>query len=164
MDPFEGTGCIILDVNMEGKTGMELQEELIKKDSHLPIIFITGYGNIPMSVDALKKGASNFLEKPFKVEELFQSISESLVLSRRLKKEKEEVQKARRLIGSLTPRENEILTYLISGLLNKQIAFKLNIAEQTVKIHKHRICEKLGVNSLMEILHIAEKAGIHPSL
>jgi FixJ family two-component response regulator len=159
---FEGTGCIILDVNLGGKSGPELQEELIAAGSHLPIIFITGQANIHQSVSAVKNGAVNFLEKPFQDDELLQSISEALDLSRKLKSEKEEALSARNLIQALTPRELEILTYILTGLLNKQIASELSIAEQTVKVHRHSICEKLGVKSVPEIIQIANKAGILP--
>jgi FixJ family two-component response regulator len=162
-EPYNGTGCIILDVNLKGKTGLELQDELILRNDHLPIIFITGYGTIPMSVNTLKKGAVNFLEKPFKQEALLQSVSEALALSRRLITEKIEIDKARNLILTLTPRELEILTYLITGKLNKLIASELNIAEHTVKLHRQSICVKLGVRSVPEILRIADKASINPS-
>lgn len=160
--PYVGTGCIVLDVNLGGKTGLELQEELLQLDSHLPIIFITGQGSIQMSVDAVKKGAVNFLEKPFEEEALLQSVSEALELSNKLKVEKEEVQIACNLINTLTPRENEVCKYLINGMLNKQIAYELNIAEHTVKLHRHSICEKLGVKSVPEIIRIADKAGVVP--
>jgi FixJ family two-component response regulator len=160
---YDGTGCIILDVNLEGKTGLELQEELILLDSQLPIIFITGCGNIQMSVNALKKGAVNFLEKPFKDEELLHSVGEAMELSQRLKEEKEETKKASDLVAALTPREYEILKYLVTGILNKQIGFVLNIAEHTVKLHRQSICKKLRVKSVPEIIRIADKAGINPS-
>jgi len=157
-EPYQGTGCLILDVNLGGKTGIQLQEELIILDSILPIIFITGKGDIHMSVQALKKGAVNFLEKPFDDEELLQSVNEALVLSKKLLNEKEETQKARKLIQSLTPRETEILKYVITGMPNKNIASELQIAEQTVKLHRQRICEKLGVRSVPEFIRIAGKA------
>jgi FixJ family two-component response regulator len=156
--PYEGKGCIILDVNLEGKSGLELQEELSSRASNLPVIFITGYGDIQMSVKALKKGAINFLEKPFSEEELLQPVAEALLLSGKLITEKEEIIQAQKLIGALTPREIEILQYIVTGMLNKQIAGELNIAEHTVKIHRHSICEKLGVKSVPEILRIADKA------
>jgi FixJ family two-component response regulator len=159
-EKFKGAGCIILDVNMSGKSGIELQEELIKTDSELPIIFITGKGNIQMGVNAVKKGAVNFFEKPFKEEDILNSVSESVHLSRNLVLQKAEQTTARNLVNLLTPREMEIVKYLPTGLLNKQIAAELNIAEQTVKIHRRNICDKLGVKSVPEILRIAEKAGI----
>jgi FixJ family two-component response regulator len=159
-EKFDGAGCIILDVNMSGKSGLELQEELIKTGSELPIIFITGKGNIQMGVNAVKKGAVNFLEKPFKEEDILNSVSESVSLSRNLVAQKAEQKAAQNLVNLLTARELEIVKYLPAGLLNKQIAGELNIAEQTVKIHRRNICDKLGVKSVPEILRIAEKAGM----
>lgn len=159
-EAHEGTGCLILDVHLDGKSGLELQKELLNMNSHLPIIFITGQGNIPMSVNALKKGAVNFLEKPFGEDELLQSISEALALSQKLKTEKEEIEKCQILMDTLTPREKQILNLVITGMLNKQIAGELNIAEHTVKLHRHSICEKLGVKSVPEIIRISDKAGI----
>jgi FixJ family two-component response regulator len=159
-EKFVGAGCIILDVNMSGKSGLELQEELMMKGSDLPIIFITGKGNIQMGVNAVKKGAVNFLEKPFKEEDILNSVSESVNLSRNLVMQKAEQISAQNLINLLTPRELEIVKYLPTGLLNKQIAAELNIAEQTVKIHRRNICDKLGVKSVPEIIRIAEKAGV----
>ncbi len=156
----ETAGCIILDVNLSGKSGIELQEELISRSSHLPIIFITGYANIHMSVHALKNGAVNYLEKPFEEDELLHSVTEAVALSHKILAGNEVFQKARQLIQKLTPKEYEVLTYLIGGLLNKQIADKLNIVEHTVKIHKRCICEKFGVKSVPEIIHIAYQAGL----
>ena len=159
-EKFDGAGCIILDVNMGGKSGLKLQEELIEKGSELPVIFITGKGNIQMSVNAVKKGAVNFLEKPFKEEDILLSVSEAISLSNDLVMQKAEQTNAQNLIGLLTPRELEIVKYLPSGLLNKQIAAELNIVEQTVKIHRRNICDKLQVKSVPEIIRIAEKAGV----
>jgi FixJ family two-component response regulator len=158
-EPFTGNGCLLLDVNLEGKNGFDLQEELVDMKSHLPIIFITGLGSIQMSVKALKKGALNFLEKPFSEDELLQSINEALAVSRKLRTEREDIEKAQKLLNALTLRESEIMKYVITGMLNKQIASELQIAEQTVKLHRQRICEKLGVKSVPEIIRIAEKAG-----
>jgi FixJ family two-component response regulator len=157
---YEGIGCLILDVNLEGKSGLELQDELTINDSHLPIIFITGRGNIQMSVSTLKKGAINFLEKPFKDEDLLQSVTEALTISRKLKSDKETSRIAHSLINKLTARENEIFINLLTGMLNKQIASKFKIAEQTVKLHRLKICEKLGVKSVAEMIRVAEQAGI----
>ncbi len=159
-EPFTSAGCLILDVNLVGKSGLELQKKMVILESHLPIIFITGRGNIPMSVDALRNGAVNFLEKPFKEEVLIESINEALSLSKKLLAEKQEFHQAQKLIESLTARELEVLKYIITGMLNKQIAGMLGIAEHTVKLHRHSICEKLRVKSLPEIIRIADRAGI----
>ena len=154
---YNGPGCLILDVNLGAKTGIELQEDLIRLQSHFPIIFITGKGNIHTSVYALKKGAINYLEKPFDDAELLQSVNEALSLSQQLLTEKEDIEKAQKLLQSLTPRESEILKFVITGMLNKQIAAELQIAEQTVKLHRQNICQKLGVKSVPELIRIADK-------
>jgi FixJ family two-component response regulator len=158
-EEYSGFGCLVLDVNLHGMNGFDLQEMLVKVNSHLPIIFITGRGSIQMSVQALKKGAMNFLEKPFSEDELLQSITEALLVSKKLRSEREEIRKSQKLVAMLTPRESEIVKYVITGMLNKQIAAELQIAEQTVKLHRRSICEKLGVKSVPEIIRIAEKVG-----
>jgi FixJ family two-component response regulator len=162
-EPGEETGCIILDVNLGGKTGLELQDELIGLDYNLPVIFITGRGNVRMSVATMKKGAVNFLEKPFNDEELLKSVADAVQLSRKLVSEKAEVKRASELLSRLTPRETEILSLLVTGMLNKQIGSDLNIAEQTVKLHRHSIFEKLGVKSLPGLVRITDIAGFKPS-
>jgi FixJ family two-component response regulator len=145
---------------MEGKSGLELQDELLKLDSYLPIIFITSVGNVHLSVQTIRKGAVNFLEKPFKEDELLSSISEAIELSRELKNNQDESRRAVDLIKTLTPRETEILKYLITGLLNKQTAAELKITEHTVQLHKLSISNKLGVKSIPEMIQIAGRAGI----
>ena len=161
-DIYDGTGCIILDINMEGKSGLELQDELVKLESHLPIIFITSKVNVHLSVQTIRKGAVNFLEKPFKEDELLTSITEAIELSRELKTKKEQCQKAKSLIKLLTPRETETLRYLITGMLNKQAASELSISEHTVQLHKLSISNKLGVKSIPEMIQIASSAGLLP--
>jgi FixJ family two-component response regulator len=162
-EPGEDPGCIILDVNLGGKTGLELQDELIGLDYNLPVIFITGRGNVRMSVATMKKGAVNFLEKPFNDDELLKSVDDAVQLSRKLLSEKSEVKRASELLSRLTPRETEIFSLLVTGMLNKQIGSDLNIAEQTVKLHRHSIFEKLGVKSLPGLVRIAAIAGFKPS-
>jgi FixJ family two-component response regulator len=157
-----GTGCIILDINMEGKSGMELQDELIKFGQQLPIIFITANGNVHLSVKTIRKGAINFLEKPFNENELLNSVSEAIQLSQKNKEEQDKSRFAKNLIHTLTPREMEILKYLITGMLNKQTAGKLNISEHTVQLHKLSITQKLGVKSIPELITISRNAGIIP--
>jgi FixJ family two-component response regulator len=158
----DGTGCLILDINMEGKSGMELQDELVKFGQHLPIIFITANGNVHLSVETIRKGAINFLEKPFMEEELLQSVSEAILLSEKIKEEQDKTSTAKKLIQSLTPRETEILKYLVTGMLNKQTAGELKIAEHTVQLHKLNITNKLGVKSIPEMIAISRDAGIIP--
>jgi len=159
---FDGIGCIILDVQMPGLSGMDLQVELSKAETSMPIVFITGHGDIPMSVEAMRKGAVHFLIKPFDGNDLLRAIGEAIQKDRKAKAEQAEVQDIRRLLSLLTPREYEILRYVITGMLNKQIAFRLNIAEKTVKIHRGRVMEKLRVDSVAELVRLVEKAGIRP--
>jgi len=159
-EQFNGTGCIILDINLEGISGLELQEELMSKQDSLPIIFITGKGGVPESVQALKKGAIDFLQKPFDDEQLLNAVEEALTKAHEIKKEFDQLKKLQDLLSNLTDRELEVFKYVITGMLNKQIAYKLNIAEHTVKLHRGKITEKLGVKSVAELVRIAQKAGI----
>jgi FixJ family two-component response regulator len=157
---FEGVGCIVLDVQMPGLSGMDLQDELNKADYSMPIVFITGHGDIPTSVRAMKKGAVDFLMKPFDDKELLQAVEKAIERDTYAKAEYGETLDIRKRIELLTPRENEILRYIITGMLNKQIALKLDIAEKTVKVHRGRIMEKLCVDSVAELVRLAAKAGI----
>jgi FixJ family two-component response regulator len=158
---FPGIGCILLDVNLTGMSGLKLQEVLLNRfPQHLPIIFITGKGNVPMSVSALKKGAVNFLLKPFEDKQLLDAVEEAVQLCGYTKKESDEKFRMKQLLDKLTPREFEIFRYILTGMLNKQIAAELNIAEQTVKIHRGSITHKLGINSTAEMARIAERLGI----
>jgi len=159
---FNGIGCLLLDVQMPGLSGMDLQKELHKADYHMPIIFITGHGDIPMSVEAMKKGAVDFLIKPFDDRKLLQAVESAIERNRQTRAEYDETLDIRKRIELLTPRENEILRYVITGMLNKQIALKLDIAEKTIKIHRGRIMEKLRVHSVADLVRLAEKAGITP--
>jgi two-component system response regulator FixJ len=157
---YEGIGCLVLDVRMPGLSGVDLQEELNKADYTLPIIFITGHGDIPMSVRAMKKGAVDFLPKPFDEKELMDALKRAVEKDRTAKADRAARRGILEQVGQLTPREYEILQHLITGMLNKQIAFKLGIAEKTVKIHRARVFEKLNAYSVAELVRMAEKAGI----
>ena len=158
---FPGIGCILLDVNLTGMSGLKLQEVLLNKfPQHLPIIFITGKGSVPMSVSALKKGAVNFLLKPFEDKQLLDAVEEAVKLCGDIKTESDEKLRLKQLLNKLTPREFEIFRYILTGMLNKQIAAELNIAEQTVKIHRASITNKLGINSTAEMARIADRLEI----
>jgi two-component system, LuxR family, response regulator FixJ len=159
---YDGIGCLLLDVKMPGLSGMDLQEKLNEADYHLPIIFITGHGDIPMSVEAMKKGAADFLTKPFEDEDVLQAIESAIDRNRKARAEYDEILDIRKRLDLLTPREYEVFRYVITGRLNKQIAFDLGIAEKTVKIHRGRIMEKLRVGSSAELVHLAGKAGVKP--
>jgi FixJ family two-component response regulator len=156
---LDRTGCIILDLNMRGMTGLELQEHLIRGDHHLPIIFITGHGDIPKSVEAIKKGAVDFLTKPFDDIQLLSLVGSAVKHYRQKKTVLDEVRDFRRRLRTLTPQEHKVFLHVVSGLLNKQIADELTIKEHTVKVHRGRVMQKLGVGSLAELVRLAEKAG-----
>ena len=160
---YTGIGCLLLDVQMPGLSGLGLQEELNKADYHMPIVFITGHGDIPMSVEAMKKGAIDFLTKPFHDKDLLQVIEKAIEKDTYARAEYDEILDIRRRIERLTLRENEILGYIITGMLNKQIAFELGIAEKTVKVHRGRILEKLCVGSVAELVRLTEKVGLKPA-
>jgi len=160
---FRGVGCIIMDVKMPGMSGIELQEVLDRGDSALPVIFITGHGDLPMGVGAMKNGAIDFLAKPVEDEDLVAAIAVALRRCRNARKESASVAERRSRIATLSPREQEVLAHVITGRLNKQIAYELGIAEQTVKIHRSRIMKKLAVGSIVELVRLADKAGIVPA-
>ena len=162
-EPFEGTGCILLDINLGGKSGLELQDDLIDKKYGLPIIFITGKGGVPESVRAFRKGAINFLQKPVDGQRLLDAVEEAVSRSREINRKYSELSDAQKTLSNLTEREFEIFRYVISGMPSKQIAQELNIAEQTVKLHRSNIVKKLGVKSVAQMVQIAEKAGINLS-
>ena len=159
----EGPSCLILDVKMPGLSGFELQEELSKAHYKMPIIFITGHGDIPSSVKAMKKGAVDFLSKPFEEKDLFEAISTALRKDSKIRSDISEHEIIKQKLDKLTLREFEILTFVIAGALNKQIAYLLNITEKTVKAHRAKVMAKMDVASLAELVRIAEKAGIKPA-
>jgi FixJ family two-component response regulator len=160
MEDYAGEGCIILDIFMDGRSGLELQEEINRKFACLPIIFLTGRGDIPMSVQALKKGAVNFLQKPVEDHILLEAVNEALHLSREISIEIRETNRIKSLFNTLTNREIQVLRHLVTGKLNKQIAGDLNIAEHTVKLHRGNITKKLGVKSIAELVKLAQKINL----
>ena len=157
---YKKTGCLILDVHLVGESGFDLQKKLPEISSHLPIIFISGKGDIPMTVQALKNGALNFLTKPFDVNALFTSIEEAIALSLKIKSENEDQKKIKSLFETLSNREMDVFRLVITGMLNKQIASELNISIYTVKLHRGKITEKLGVKSVAELVKLAEMIEI----
>jgi FixJ family two-component response regulator len=158
----EEGGCIILDVRMPGKSGLQLQEELSNLSSSLPVIFITGHGSLPMGVKAMKKGAIDFLSKPFDDGQLLVAVGAAIEKKRKAMTDRAERDAVQGKVNLLTRREREILHYVITGMPNRAIAFSLGIAEQTVKIHRSHIMEKLGAHSVAELVRFADKAGFAP--
>ena len=146
--PHKGPSCLILDVKMPGVSGMALQEKLLSQEYDIPIVFISGHGDIPMTVKAIKKGAVDFLSKPFDDSDLIDAVHEALQKDSETLTTRAENDEINRRLAALTPREYETLTHVIAGSLNKQIANALNISEATVKVHRGRIMAKMGVDSV----------------
>lgn len=161
-DHFEGVACILLDVRMPGVDGMELQAHLKEQGIDLPIIFLTGHGDIPMSVEAMKKGALDFLTKPVDEGPLLDVVRRALLRNRADRSNRLETQSVRARLESLTPREREVLRCVITGARNKQIAAHLGIAEKTVKIHRGQVMKKLGLTTVAELVQACRRAGIEP--
>jgi FixJ family two-component response regulator len=156
--------CLILDLNMPGLNGLELQEYLAGKEISLPIVFITGYGTVPESVKAMKAGAVDFLQKPFNDGDLLSAISHAIETDRRAKQDHEQLKELRERMKTLTPREYEVFRLVVTGMLNKQIAFQLATVEKTVKVHRARVMTKMGAQSLADLVRFADKLGIASSV
>jgi len=156
-------GCLVLDVDMPKLSGLELQERMAARGIALPVIFITGHGTVPMSVRAMKAGAVDFLQKPFLDEELLAVITRAVARDRQVKREQRQLQELRARLKCLTPREHEVFRLVVTGMLNKQIAFDLGTTEKTVKVHRARVMRKIGADSLADLVRIADKLGISSS-
>jgi len=154
-------GCVVLDVRLPGMSGLDFQDLLEKAAIHVPIVFMTGHGDIPMSVKAMKAGAADFLTKPFRQQEMLDAVTAAIERDRKRRKDEKIVSNLRALFETLTPRERDILALVSAGLMNKQIAAELGIAEITVKIHRGRVMKKMGAKSLADLLRAAEILGIH---
>jgi FixJ family two-component response regulator len=152
--------CLILDVRLPGLSGLDLQQELAEAGVHIPIIFVTGYGDIPMSVQAMKAGAVEFLEKPFRDQVLLDAIRQAIAVDRTARQQQARKAELRRRYDSLTPREREVFKCVVSGMLNKQIADELRATERTIKFHRGHLMLKMQVNSLAELVRLAEALGI----
>jgi RNA polymerase sigma factor (sigma-70 family) len=155
-----GAWCLILDMAMSGMSGLELQSRLQSEGVRVPIVFLTGHGDIPMSVRAIKSGAVDFLTKPVHDEDLLRAVRAALAQAGRLAEEEEQERALRMRLKRLTPREYEVMQHVITGLLNKQIAQKLGTSEQTIKVHRMRLMEKLGLTSVVELVHAAARLGV----
>lgn len=160
----EGPQCLVLDVRMPGFSGMELQQELKRREIDLPIIFVSGHGDIPMSVEAIRQGALTFLPKPFDDEELIESIREALDKDAVKKNRQAMLDEMTKKFEQLSEREIEVLRHLIQGKLNKQVAAALKISERTVKAHRKSIHDKLEVRSMAELVRFTETIGVEPSI
>jgi FixJ family two-component response regulator len=152
--------CLVLDVRLPGLSGLDLQRRTTEARIEIPIIFITGYGDIPMTVGAMKAGAVEFLSKPFRDQDLLDAIQEALERDRKARDERAALEELRSRFASLTPREREVMARVVAGLLNKQIGVELGMSETTVKIHRHQVMDKMRAGSLPELVRMADKLGI----
>ncbi len=160
--PYDGPGCIILDFQMPGLTGIELQAKLTEAHCYLPVIFLSGHSDIPISVKAMKAGAVDFLTKPFKNPHLLEAVRVSLRKDADGRGVRQEAQSIQQRYGTLTDREKKVLRWVIGGHLNKQIAAELGITEATIKAHRARVMEKMHANSVADLVRMVEKIGIMP--
>jgi FixJ family two-component response regulator len=156
-------GCIILDVHMPEMIGPELQEKLIEAGCSMPIIFLSAHCDVPTTTKSMKNGAVDFLEKPVDQEDLMAAIQISLERDLETRSKRTEYNSILEHIKTLTPREHEVMTFVITGKLNKQIAAEMDISEGTVKIHRGRVMQKLGIVSVAELVRICERAGVEPA-
>jgi FixJ family two-component response regulator len=157
--PPSGPACLILDVRMPGLSGLDLQERLVQLGLEIPIIFITGFGNVPQSVRAMKAGAVDFLQKPFENQTLLDAVHRALERDRSARRLQEENREVEARIATLTPREYEVFTLVATGLANKQVADELGLSEKTVKIHRGHVMQKMGARTFADLVRMAEKTN-----
>lgn len=160
--PDAGIGCILLDVNMPDMSGPELHERLQDLGVDFPVIYLTGVGNVPLSVQAMKRGAHDFLEKPVDADLVLAAIEKAIALQRQRFAHEGRLAELRARMDTLSTREREVMGHVIAGRLNKQIAYDLGIAEKTVKVHRGRVMAKIGAPSLAQLVHICDELGIEP--
>jgi FixJ family two-component response regulator len=158
--PGEVPGCAILDVRMPGQSGLDLQEAIARDEAPLPVVFLTGHGDVPMSVRAVKAGAVDFLIKPVKRAALLAAVEAALARDAERRAEREDLHALQARYSRLTPREREVFALVVTGKLNKQTGGDLGIAERTVKIHRAHVMEKMQVESLAELVHLAQRLGL----
>lgn len=160
--PHAGPGCVVLDVRMPGTDGLQLQRTMIADEYARPIVFLTGHGSIPMSVRTMRRGAVDFLTKPVDEDYLLDAIARALQEDRRARARFVVMQDLRERLASITPRERQVMALVVAGLLNKQVAYELEISVRTVKVHRGRVMEKMRAESVADLVRMAEQLGIRP--
>ena len=161
--PADGPACLVLDVRLPGMSGLDLQRQLTERDTTLPIVMITGHGDIPMTVRAIRAGAVEFLSKPFRDQDLLDAVQQALDRSRVLREELAAMVDIKARFDSLTPPERQVMGRVVAGLLNKQIAFDLGISEVTVKLHRGQVMQKMHAASVADLVRMADHLGIKPA-
>jgi FixJ family two-component response regulator len=159
LNPVDAEGCVVLDINMPGMNGLDLQREMNDSGISLPVIFLSGHGDIPMTVHALKAGAVHFLTKPVQHDELMNAIRQALESDREARFERAEIRKLNEYFELLSPRERQVMRLVVSGRLNKEIAHELTLSERTIKLHRGQVMRKMHAESLAELVKQAEKLG-----
>ena len=156
----DAASCLVLDIRLPGVSGLDFQAELAKAGIHIPIIFITGHGDIPMSVKAMKAGAVDFLTKPFRDQDMLDAVARAIERDRKRREDEKAVGQLRALFETLSPREREVMGFVTAGLMNKQVAAEIGVSEITVKIHRGHTMKKMGAKSLADLVRMAEVLGV----
>jgi RNA polymerase sigma factor (sigma-70 family) len=159
----DAPACVIMDVRLPGSSGLDLQREMTERGINIPIIFITGHGDIPMSVQAMKAGAVEFLTKPFRDQDLLDAISQAIKRDRAARRQWADLAELREHLDTLTRREREVMMMVVAGMLNKQIASELGISEKTIKVHRSNVMHKMHAGSLAELVRMVDKLGLNNS-
>ena len=156
----EAAACLVLDLRLPGASGLDLQQKMAEANVSIPIVFLTGHGDVPLSVRAMKAGAVDFLTKPFHEQDILDAVQRALGRNREARRQQFETSSLRQRYEMLTPREREVFALIVSGMLNKQVAAELGTSESTIKVHRHQVMEKMSASSLADLVRVAQKLGI----
>jgi FixJ family two-component response regulator len=158
----EAPSCLILDVRLRGENGLDFQDAMARSNLHMPVVFISGHGDIPMTVKAMKAGALDFITKPFREQDILDAVSHALAKDRERRRAEQSVSSLRASYESLTPREREVVGFVLAGLLNKQIAYEMNVCEMTVKMHRGQAMKKMAARTVADLVRKAQSLGVEP--